>query len=78
MIGHGEATSDDGKTGVIPRVVSGNGASADGPTLAGSALITEKGVFERRHACRGGAGTERATWETATESVVWIMGHSAD
>ena len=42
MIVHGEATSDDGKTGVIPGVVSGNEASADGPTLAGSALITDK------------------------------------
>jgi len=39
MIGHDEATSDDGKTGAIPRVISGKGTPAEEPALAESALL---------------------------------------
>jgi len=40
MIVLAEAISGNGKTGVIPGVISGKEASADGPTLAIGAFIT--------------------------------------
>ena len=41
-IGQDEATSDDGETGVIPRVISGSGAPAVEPARARSALFTNE------------------------------------
>jgi len=40
MIVLAEAISGNGKTGVIPGVISGKEASADGPTLTIGAFIT--------------------------------------